>query len=79
MSKTFLVTGVSSGLGLAIARRALAAGHRVAGTVRTEQHAAAFESLDAERARAFLLDLTDEDRIEPTVRAAEAALVTVFA
>lgn len=74
MSKTFLVTGVSTGLGLAIARRALAAGHRVAGTVRTEQHAAAFESLDAERARAFILDLTDSDRIEPTVRAAEAAL-----
>ncbi|MEV6227551.1 oxidoreductase [Saccharopolyspora shandongensis] len=74
MSKTFLVTGVSTGLGLAIARRALAAGHRVAGTVRTDQHAAAFQSLDAERARAFILDLTDEDRIEPTVRAAEAAL-----
>jgi NAD(P)-dependent dehydrogenase (short-subunit alcohol dehydrogenase family) len=74
MSKTFLVTGVNTGLGLAIARRALAAGHRVAGTVRTDQHAAAFQSLDAERARAFILDLTDEDRIEPTVRAAEAAL-----
>ncbi|KAA5836198.1 oxidoreductase [Saccharopolyspora hirsuta] len=74
MSKTFLVTGVSTGLGLAIARRALAAGHRVAGTVRTEEHAAAFQALDAERARAFILDLTEEDRIEPTVRAAEAAL-----
>lgn len=44
MSKTFLVTGVSSGLGAAIARRALAAGHRVAGTVRTEADRVAFET-----------------------------------
>ncbi|RJQ81836.1 oxidoreductase [Pseudonocardiaceae bacterium YIM PH 21723] len=74
MSKNFLITGVSTGLGQAIARRALAAGHRVAGTVRTEQHAAAFRALDPGRARAFLLDLTDADRIEPTVRAVEAEL-----
>ncbi|WP_406632298.1 oxidoreductase [Amycolatopsis sp. WGS_07] len=74
MSKTFLITGVSTGLGLAIARRALAAGHRVAGTVRTEEHAAAFRALDPERAHAYLLDLTDADRIDPTVRAIEAEL-----
>ncbi|WP_031465833.1 oxidoreductase [Sciscionella sediminilitoris] len=74
MSKTFLITGVSTGLGLAIARRALAAGHRVAGTVRTEQHAAEFRALDPDRAKAFILDLSDTDRIETTVRAAEAEL-----
>ncbi|PKV96648.1 short-subunit dehydrogenase [Amycolatopsis echigonensis] len=74
MSKTFLITGVSTGLGRAVARRALAAGHQVAGTVRTEQHAADFRALDPERARAFVLDLTDADRIEPTARAAEAEL-----
>ncbi|WP_116199291.1 oxidoreductase [Amycolatopsis circi] len=74
MSKTILITGVSTGLGRAIARRALAAGHHVAGTVRTEQHAADFQALDPERARAFVLDLTDADRIEPTVRAVEAEL-----
>nr|WP_042195435.1 oxidoreductase [Kibdelosporangium sp. MJ126-NF4]CEL22007.1 Short-chain dehydrogenase/reductase SDR [Kibdelosporangium sp. MJ126-NF4]CTQ92787.1 Short-chain dehydrogenase/reductase SDR [Kibdelosporangium sp. MJ126-NF4] len=72
MSRTFLITGVSTGLGLATARQALAAGHRVAGTVRTEEHAAAFNALDADRARAFIIDMSDEDRIEPTVRAAEA-------
>ncbi|GAB3384723.1 Rossmann-fold NAD(P)-binding domain-containing protein [Amycolatopsis echigonensis] len=74
MSKTFLITGVSTGLGRAVARRALAAGHQVAGTVRTEQHAADFRALDPERARAFVLDLTDADRIVPTARAAEAEL-----
>ncbi|MGV9296693.1 oxidoreductase [Amycolatopsis sp. NPDC003676] len=74
MSKTILITGVSTGLGRAIAQRALAAGHRVAGTVRTEQHAADFRALDPERARAFVLDLADADRIEPTVREVEAEL-----
>lgn len=74
MSKTILITGVSTGLGRAIAQRAFAAGHRVAGTVRTERHAADFRALDPERARAFVLDLTDADRIEPTVRAVEAEL-----
>ncbi|ATY12805.1 oxidoreductase [Amycolatopsis sp. AA4] len=74
MSKNFLITGVSTGLGRAIAQRALAAGHRVAGTVRTEKHAAEFRALDPERARAFVLDLTEADRIEPAVRAAETEL-----
>lgn len=74
MSKTFLITGVSTGLGRAVARRALAAGHQVAGTVRSEAHAADFRALDPGRARAFVLDLTDADRIEPTVRAVEAEL-----
>ncbi|WP_336157704.1 oxidoreductase [Amycolatopsis sp. VC5-11] len=74
MSKTFLITGVSTGLGRAVARRALAAGHQVAGTVRTEAHAADFRALGPERARAFVLDLTDADRIEPTVREVEAEL-----
>ncbi|MFB9925816.1 oxidoreductase [Amycolatopsis halotolerans] len=74
MSKTILITGVSTGLGRAVAQRALAAGHRVAGTVRTEKHAADFRALDPESARAFVLDLTDADRIEPTVREVEAEL-----
>jgi NAD(P)-dependent dehydrogenase (short-subunit alcohol dehydrogenase family) len=63
--KTFLITGVSSGLGAAIARRALAAGHRVAGTVRSEADRQAFET--TENARGYLLDVTDEQAIKPTV------------
>ena len=35
-SKTFLITGVSSGLGRAFAAGAIAAGHRVIGTVRKQ-------------------------------------------
>lgn len=65
-SKTFLITGVSSGLGAAIARRALAAGHRVAGTVRSEADRAAFEAT-GNNAHGYLLDVTDEPAINPTV------------
>jgi NAD(P)-dependent dehydrogenase (short-subunit alcohol dehydrogenase family) len=34
IARTFLITGVSSGLGRALATEALAVGHRVVGTVR---------------------------------------------
>ncbi|MGC1127901.1 SDR family NAD(P)-dependent oxidoreductase, partial [Pantoea agglomerans] len=49
-AKTILITGVSSGFGLALAREALAAGHRVIGTVRNREARQAFEALDAQRA-----------------------------
>ncbi len=37
LAKTILITGVSSGFGQALAREALALGHRVIGTVRTRE------------------------------------------
>ncbi|KAB0679022.1 oxidoreductase [Aureimonas leprariae] len=58
-SQTFLITGVSSGLGRAFATAALAEGHPVIGTVRTENAATAFEALAPGRAHALLLDVTD--------------------
>lgn len=57
--KTILITGVSSGFGQALAAEALAAGHRVIGTVRRETAAEAFEAHASGRAYARLLDLTD--------------------
>ncbi|MGE8180855.1 oxidoreductase [Pseudomonas mandelii] len=65
--KVFLITGVSSGFGLAFSQAALAAGHTVVGTVRRESECAAFEALDAHRAKAFVLDVTDFPAIEPLV------------
>ena len=65
--KIFLITGVSSGFGQAFSQAALAAGHTVVGTVRRESERAAFEALDAERAKAFVLDVTDYPAIEPLV------------
>ncbi|MGP4087995.1 oxidoreductase [Streptomyces sp. KR55] len=71
MPGAFLITGVSSGLGRAFATAALEAGHTVVGTVRTPDHAAAFEQLAPGRAHARVLDVTDTDAIAPTVAAIE--------
>jgi NAD(P)-dependent dehydrogenase (short-subunit alcohol dehydrogenase family) len=70
-SKTFFITGVSSGFGLALSREALSAGHRVIGTVRNEEGRQAFGALHANRAHAVLLDVTDMDAIPGAVADAE--------
>jgi len=62
-AKTILITGVSSGFGQALAREALAVGHRVIGTVRNSEARQAFEALDKQRAFGYLLDVTDVERI----------------
>ena len=72
--KTWLVTGVSSGFGRALALAVLARGDRIAGTVRTTAAKAAFEVLAPERAFGFLLDVTDEEAVHRTVTAVEREL-----
>lgn len=69
--RTVLITGVSSGLGKAFAAAALAAGHRVIGTVRRAEDAAAFAAHHPRRAIPLLLDVTDFAAIEAAVRQAE--------
>jgi NAD(P)-dependent dehydrogenase (short-subunit alcohol dehydrogenase family) len=69
--KTFLITGVSSGLGYAFAEGALAAGHRVVGTVRRETDAEAFAASARDRAFPLVLDVTEYDAIPAAVAAAE--------
>ncbi|OLF53503.1 oxidoreductase [Pseudomonas chlororaphis] len=71
-SNTLFITGVSSGFGNALAQQALAAGHRVIGTVRSEAALQAFEALAAERAHGVVLDVTDFARIDAVVAAVEA-------
>jgi NAD(P)-dependent dehydrogenase (short-subunit alcohol dehydrogenase family) len=73
-SKTLLITGVSSGFGRALAQEALAAGHKVVGTVRSAQAARDFESLSAGSAFARVLDVTDFDAIEGVVAEIEASV-----
>lgn len=70
-SKTFLITGVSSGLGRAFAEAALAAGHRVIGTVRQAVDAEAFAALAPDRAHPLVLDVTKFDAIPAAVANAE--------
>ncbi|MGW5589414.1 oxidoreductase [Streptomyces sp. NPDC003857] len=72
--RTFLITGVSSGLGRAFALGALEAGHTVAGTVRRPEDGAAFEALAPGRAHARLLDVTDGDAVVEVVRNVEESV-----
>jgi NAD(P)-dependent dehydrogenase (short-subunit alcohol dehydrogenase family) len=71
-NKTFFITGVSSGFGLALSREALSAGHRVIGTVRSEEARRDFEALSEAYAHAILLDVTDMDAIPGAVADAES-------
>jgi NAD(P)-dependent dehydrogenase (short-subunit alcohol dehydrogenase family) len=70
--KTFLVTGVSSGLGRAFAQGALDAGNRVIGTVRRSDDGAAFAAIAPGRAHAIVLDVTDYGAIPAAVGEAES-------
>lgn len=57
--KTWLITGVSSGLGAALAEAVLARGDVVIGTVRQKEQLAAFQALKPGSAHAVQLDLRD--------------------
>jgi NAD(P)-dependent dehydrogenase (short-subunit alcohol dehydrogenase family) len=70
--KTLFITGVSSGFGQALAQQALTAGHRVIGTVRSEEALLAFERLSADRAHGVILDVTDFARIDGVIQTIEA-------
>ena len=70
----WLITGVSGGLGRALAQAALARGDQVAGTVRKPADLAAFEALSTGRAHGFLADMLDEASIRAAVDGAEAKL-----
>jgi NAD(P)-dependent dehydrogenase (short-subunit alcohol dehydrogenase family) len=74
-SKILLITGVSSGFGRALAQEALAAGHTVVGTVRSEEAKRDFEALAGDGTRAAharVLDVTHFDAIDATVAEIEA-------
>ncbi|HEX7759027.1 MAG TPA: oxidoreductase [Caulobacteraceae bacterium] len=72
--RAWFITGVSSGLGLALAKAVLAAGDTVTGTVRRESDRTAFEALDPERAIGLILDVRDEDAVHAAVHAAQARM-----
>jgi NAD(P)-dependent dehydrogenase (short-subunit alcohol dehydrogenase family) len=72
--KNLLITGVSSGFGRALAEEALAAGHRVIGTVRSEQARNAFEALAPGQSVGRVLDVTDFEAIDGVVAEIEATV-----
>lgn len=69
--RVWLITGVSSGLGLAFAQAALTAGHIVIGTVRKESDRRNFEDIQPGRAHAVMLDVSDFASIAPAVAQAQ--------
>jgi NAD(P)-dependent dehydrogenase (short-subunit alcohol dehydrogenase family) len=73
MAKTFLITGVSSGFGRALAEAALSDGHRVVGTVRNDADQQKFEAL-GKNAHALILDVTDTKAIAPGVAGIEKTI-----
>jgi NAD(P)-dependent dehydrogenase (short-subunit alcohol dehydrogenase family) len=72
--KRWLITGIGSGLGAALAKAVLARGETVAGTARDRAVLAEFEALAPARALGFTLDLRDEANIAEVAKAAEAKL-----
>ncbi|MFN1144184.1 oxidoreductase [Serratia quinivorans] len=76
-SKLFFITGVSSGLGRALAEEALNAGHRVVGTLRNQQAKDEFEALAPGRSFGRILDVTHFAAIAPLVNTVEQELGAV--
>jgi NAD(P)-dependent dehydrogenase (short-subunit alcohol dehydrogenase family) len=67
----WLITGVSSGFGQALAEAALAKGNKVAGTLRNEAARVAFDKRAPGRSFGILLDVTDEASVRRGVEEAE--------
>lgn len=70
--RAVLVTGVSSGIGRAIASALSARGVRVIGSVRTAADAASFASAPGPSARALVFDLRDPEAIAAAAAEAKA-------
>ncbi|CDG85732.1 oxidoreductase [Janthinobacterium agaricidamnosum] len=65
--RTWLITGVSSGFGRAVAQAALEQGDQVVGTLRSEGERAAFDSLVPGRSHGVLLDVGNDADVERVV------------
>ncbi|WP_413740221.1 oxidoreductase [Sodalis sp. RH14] len=72
--KTIFITGVSSGFGHALAGRAMAAGHRVVGTVRGDAARREFIARDPAHAVGRILDVTDVAAVNRVVDDIESAV-----
>lgn len=74
MTKSVVVTGVSSGIGRAIAAKLIAQGHTVFGSVRTQADAARAQQEFGGHFKPLLMDTTDEDAVHAQARAVRRAL-----
>src|SRR5467141_4551375 len=70
MSKVWLITGASRGLGRAFTEEALKAGHRVLATARNPEHLVHLAGKFGESVRTVPLDVTNEAQAKYAVDAA---------
>lgn len=75
--KNFLITGVSSGFGLALAQEAMKAGHKVIGTVRNAEDLKKFEALDEVNAVGRILDVRETKQISEMVAEVESTVGSI--
>ncbi|MEZ0540318.1 oxidoreductase [Fibrella arboris] len=68
MNKIWFITGISSGLGKALAEAVMQHGDHVIGTFRTEQQVAAFNRQEVPNGLAVQLDITQPDQIQQAVQ-----------
>jgi len=68
--KVWFITGCSTGLGLELAKIAVAKGDKVVGTLRQESQIAGFEQIAPGQAKGVLLDVTDKDQVSSGVQQA---------
>lgn len=73
MSKVWLITGSSRGLGLSLAKAVLAAGHRLVATARKPEQLKELVEQYGEQVRAVALDVTDPAAARAAVAAATSA------
>lgn len=71
--KTWLITGTSSGFGLAIAQAVLASGGRVAATARDPASLTRLHQAAPDRVLPLALDVTQPDQIHAAIAAADTA------
>ena len=66
--KTWFITGISSGLGKALAQTVIEQGDFVIGTFRNQSQADTFNDLHKEKVFALTLDITNPDEIDEAVK-----------
>ena len=73
-AKIWFITGVSTGLGKALADAALISGDIVVGTLRKPEEAASFNQVAIGKSHGVLLDVTNENAIEPLIAHVEESI-----
>ncbi len=68
--RVWFITGVSAGLGRALAEVVLEAGERVVGTVRQAEQVSAFEALKPGASAALVMDVREAEQVNAAVRGA---------